>query len=365
MIGILILAAALWYLGRFMGASPRARGAVVLVLLGGVLVAQIALPPGNALREATGGSLENWLVLAGAVALFLAYRQGLGWLRRRTMADTLRHVAEPAAPDGPMSGVELERYARHIVLREIGGPGQMALRRAKVLVVGAGGLGSPALLYLAAAGVGTIGVIDDDSVSLSNLQRQVLHADTRLGMPKVFSAEEGLRALNPHVLVKPYHRRLTGEIAEGLVAEYDLVLDGSDSFETRSLVNRAAVAAGRPLVSGGIAQWEGQVAVFDPARGGPCHACLFPEPPAPGLAPDCAEAGVVGALPGIVGAMMAMEAIKLITGAGSPLRGRMAVHDALWGESRTITVAARGDCPVCAGRGVAAAPQAQSMLGST
>ncbi|MCC6008359.1 MAG: HesA/MoeB/ThiF family protein [Rhodobacteraceae bacterium] len=352
MFGVLLIAAAFWWLGHLMGASRASRGVVLGVLFGGVLLAQVVLPPGNALREATGGSLENWLVLAGAAALFLVYRSGIGWLRRRNLQEAVAASGAGRASDKPMGDVELERYARHIVLREIGGPGQAALRRARVLVVGAGGLGSPALLYLAAAGVGTIGVIDDDAVSLSNLQRQVLHTDTRLGMPKVFSAEEGLRALNPHVAVRPYHRRLTPEIAAEMFSEYDLVLDGSDNFATRALVNAAAVAAGLPLVSGGIAQWEGQLAVFDPARGGPCHACIFPDPPAPGLAPDCAEAGVVGALPGVLGAMMALEAIKLITGAGAPLRGRMLVHDGLWGESRTIAMTARHDCAVCQGRGM-------------
>ena len=216
-----------------------------------------------------------------------------------------------------------------------------------MLVVGAGGLGSPALLYLAAAGVGTIGVIDDDVVGLSNLQRQVIHTDARSGVPKVFSAETQMRALNPHVGVRPYNRRLTADIAEELMGDYDLVLDGTDDFAARQVVNRAAVATGRPLVAGAITQWEGQVTVYDPAAGAPCLACLFPEAPASGLAPSCAEAGVVGALPGIVGSIMALEAIKLVTGAGTPLRGTMLLWDGLDADARRIAVARRAECPVC------------------
>ncbi len=185
-----------------------------------------------------------------------------------------------------------------------------------MLVVGAGGLGAPALQYLAAAGVGTIGVIDADMVENSNLQRQVIHKDAAIGMPKVFSAQAEMEAQNPYVKVRPYHRRSTDEIAAELVAEYDLVLDGTDNFDTRYLVNATCVAAGVPLISGALSQWEGQLSVFDPARGAPCYQCIFPEPPAPHLAPSCAEAGVIGPLPGVIGAMMAVEAIKLITGRG-------------------------------------------------
>ena len=254
-----------------------------------------------------------------------------------------------------MSEAELERYARHIVLRELGGPGQRALREAKVLVVGAGGLGAPALQYLAAAGVGTVGVIDGDTVENANLQRQVIHRDADIGMPKVFSAQAAMEAQNPFVTVRPYHRRLTEEVAAALFADYDLVLDGTDNFETRELVNRAAVAAGKPLVWGALTQWEGQLAVFAPARGGPCYACVFPERPAPGLAPACAEAGVLGPLPGVVGAMMAAEAVKLIAGAGEPLMGRLMLYDALYAEARVIAVKPRPGCPVCGGGGGAPA----------
>ena len=233
------------------------------------------------------------------------------------------------------------------MLREIGGPGQGRLKAAKVLVVGAGGLGSPALLYLAAAGVGVIGVIDDDAVEASNLQRQIIHTDQRIGMDKVQSAVVAMTALNPFVDVRPYKRRLDDEIAVGLIGDYDLVLDGSDNFDTRYLVNRVCAALGKPLISAAITQWEGQISLYDPARGGPCFECVFPVRPAPGMVPTCAEAGVAAPLPGIIGALMANEAVKQITGAGQTLMGRLMIHDALYSEVRVIGVKKRADCAVC------------------
>jgi molybdopterin/thiamine biosynthesis adenylyltransferase len=190
-------------------------------------------------------------------------------------------------------------------------------------------------------------VIDDDVVEGSNLQRQIIHSDARIGAPKVRSAMEAMRALNPWVEIRPYERRLSDEIAEDLFAEFDLVLEGTDNAETRYLVNRACVAQGKPLISGAIVQWEGQVSVFDPAHGAPCYQCVFPEAPAAGLAPSCAEAGVVGPLPGVIGSMMALEAVKLIAGAGHVLRGELLIYDGLYGETRKISVARRADCPVC------------------
>ncbi|MBC6437221.1 MAG: HesA/MoeB/ThiF family protein [Rhodobacteraceae bacterium] len=248
---------------------------------------------------------------------------------------------------GLFSKDELQRYARHITLPEIGGVGQRRLKTARVLVVGAGGLGSPVLLYLAAAGVGTIGVIDDDAVDVSNLQRQIIHRNATLDMPKVRSARQELAALNPFVRVKPYHRRLTSGIAVDLISEYDLVLDGTDSYATRALINKAAQASGRAVIAGAISAWEGQVTLYDPAQGAPCFACIFPQASAPGLAVTCAETGVIGALPGVIGTMMAMEAIKEITGAGTGLRGRMVIYDGLSAEMRTITLTRRADCAVC------------------
>ncbi|NCO22535.1 MAG: molybdopterin-synthase adenylyltransferase MoeB [Rhodobacterales bacterium] len=342
---VLILAAALWGLGHWMKVPVQARQIMVGLLFLAVLSLQIALPPDHPLRVATGGSAGEWLVLAGLVGLIWLYSFGLKRLRGR-----VRPENRPAQPSSEFQGAELDRYARHIMLREIGGPGQKALKRAKVLVIGAGGLGAPALLYLAAAGVGTLGVIDDDAVEGSNLQRQIIHTDARIGMPKVFSAETAIRALNPWAEVRPYHRRLDEAIARDLFADYDLILDGSDNFDTRYLVNRVACDLGIPLISGALSQWEGQLSLFDPAHGTPCYQCIFPQRPAPHLAPSCAEAGVLGPLPGVIGAMMAAEAVKQITGAGEGLGNRLLIWDALFSEARMIKLHARPDCPVCAGR---------------
>jgi len=345
MLLVLGLAALLWGAGALLGAPRGLRWMMVALVWAGVVALHLTLPDGHALRMATGESPALWLMLGGFAALAAVYGAGLGALRRR--------ARPPPAPaqGGLFTETELERYARHIVLREIGGPGQKALRQARVLVVGAGGLGSPALLYLAAGGVGTIGVIDGDTVENANLQRQVIHRDADIGRPKVHSAADAMVALNPHVVARPYHRRLTAEIARALFAEYDLILDGSDNFETRYLTNASAHVTGRPLISGALAQWEGQISVFDTARGTPCYRCVFPDPPAPGLAPSCAEAGVLGPLPGVLGAMMAGEAIKVLTGAGTALRGEMLIYDALHGESRKIALARRPGCPVCGAKG--------------
>jgi adenylyltransferase/sulfurtransferase len=247
-----------------------------------------------------------------------------------------------------LSDEELERYARHIVLREIGGPGQRALRMAKVAVIGAGGLGSPALLYLAAAGVGRLTIIDDDAVSLSNLQRQVLHATSRVGMPKGESARAALAEVNPGVETELRETRLTGANAEALLAGHDLVLDGSDNFDTRYLANAVCARLRIPLIAAAIGQWEGQISTYKPWEGGPCYACIFPRRPAEGLAPSCAEAGVLGALAGVMGAMQAGEAVKEIAGAGESLSGRLLLWDALGAEARTIRVRRRESCEVCA-----------------
>jgi molybdopterin/thiamine biosynthesis adenylyltransferase len=279
------------------------------------------------------------LLLIAGVLLYIRFLRKY----RKTASDQ-----EPQnMTQGPMSDTEIERYARHLMLREVGGAGQQKMRKAKVLVIGAGGLGSPVLQYLAAAGVGTLGVIDDDIVSLSNLQRQVLFDENQLDMPKVFAAKTKLEALNPHITIRPYNRRLTAVAAQALFAEYDLVLDGTDNYKTRSLVNAACVATKTPLISGAISQWEGQVSLFDSANGTPCYACIFPEEPAVGLAPSCAEAGVMGALPGVIGSIMAAEAIKYITGAGQMLAGEMLIYDALYGESRKIGLQKSAECSVC------------------
>ena len=343
---VFFMAAVLWGIGAFMGTPRRMRWTMIAVLWVGVVVIHLTLPAGAPLRLSTGGSAAPWLLLGGFAALILTYRTLLNRLRIRADGS----ATDPGLPsqNGPFSDTELDRYARHIVLREVGGTGQRKLKDARVLVIGAGGLGSPALLYLAAAGVGTIGVIDHDTVDNSNLQRQVIHTDDRIGMPKVFSAEAAMRAQTPFVTPRPYNRRLTADMARDLFADYDLILDGTDDSDTRYLVNKTAVALGKPLISGALSQWEGQIALFDPARGGPCYQCIFPEAAAPGLAPSCAEAGVIGPLPGVIGSMMALEAIKLLTGAGQDLRGRMLIHDALHAEHRTIRLHRRDDCPICA-----------------
>ena len=242
---------------------------------------------------------------------------------------------------------ELERYARHLVLHEVGGPGQQRLKAARVLVIGAGGLGSPALLYLSAAGVGTLGVVDDDEVSLSNLQRQVLHATEAVGTPKAASAAAAITRVNPNVDVVQHRLRLAADNAEELIGAYDIVLDGCDNFETRYLVNATCAALQKPLVSAALGRWEGQLSVFRPWLGGPCYRCLFPEAPPPGTVAPCSEAGVLGAIAGILGTMQAAEALKLITNAGEPLDGRLMLYDALTAEARTIRLSKRADCPVC------------------
>jgi molybdopterin/thiamine biosynthesis adenylyltransferase len=237
---------------------------------------------------------------------------------------------------------DVERYARHLVLSEIGGPGQQALSRARVLIVGVGGVGAPAALYLAAAGVGTLGLIDDDTVALSNLQRQILFATEDIGRPKVETAAGSLTALNPGVAIKPFARRLTALDAADLVAGFDIVLDGTDDFATRHAINAACVAEGRPLVSGALGRWEGQVGVF---TGRPCYQCLVPD--APPDAETCARVGVVGALAGVIGSMAALEVIKLITRAGEPLEGRLLLYDGLKGQARTVRVTPDPACAVC------------------
>lgn len=237
---------------------------------------------------------------------------------------------------------EVERYARHLVLREIGGPGQQKLKAARVLVVGAGGLGAPAALYLAAAGVGVIGLADADTVSLSNLQRQVLYVEGDVGRPKVEAAAQRLAALNPHVEVIAHPVWLESANARQIVRDYDLVLDGTDDFATRFAVSDACLVEGKTLVSGALGRWTGQVGVF---HGQPCYRCLVPEVPPD--AETCALVGVVGALAGTIGSMMALEAVKLITGAGQPLAGRLLIYDALAGETRTVRIGADPACPSC------------------
>ncbi|WP_298260675.1 molybdopterin-synthase adenylyltransferase MoeB [uncultured Litoreibacter sp.] len=341
MVLVLALAGVAILIGRRMGVRGQYLWGAALAFLALVLLLQLFLPDAHPVKEATG-TLSGWLIFIGVGGVGLAYLCALRVLKRHAQSE------EPAsAPSDKFTDAELNRYARHIVLREIGGQGQKKMKKARVLVIGAGGLGAPVLQYLAAAGVGTIGVIDEDVVDSSNLQRQVIHTDARIGMPKVFSAQAALQAQNPLITVLPYNRRLEADMAADLFADYDLVLDGSDNAQTRYLVNRVAVKLGKPLISGAITQWEGQLSLFHPASGSPCYACIFPHEAAAGLAPSCAEVGVVGALPGVIGSMMAVEAIKLIAEAGAPLKGQMLIYDALYSETRLINLKRDPQCSVC------------------
>jgi adenylyltransferase/sulfurtransferase len=250
-----------------------------------------------------------------------------------------------------LDDAEFERYARHLILDEVGEDGQAKLLAARVLVVGAGGLGSPLLLYLAAAGVGTLGIIDDDAVSLSNLQRQVIHRTGAIGRRKTESAAEGLRAIEPAVTLELFPERLTAENVDGLVARYDLVADGSDNFTTRYLVNDACVRAKKPFVSGALLRFEGQLSTFKPHAGPehPCYRCLFPEPPPPDAVPRCEEAGILGPVAGVIGTLQATEVLKELLGIGESLSGRLMMYDALGSSFYTVRVPRDPQCPRCGG----------------
>lgn len=245
-----------------------------------------------------------------------------------------------------LSEEEVLRYSRHLLLPEVGIEGQKKIKAAKVLVIGAGGLGSPVCLYLAAAGVGTIGIVDDDVVDLTNLQRQIIHSMSDVGRPKLQSARESIHAINPHVQVRLHETRLTSENALRIIEEYDVVVDGSDNFPTRYLVNDACVLLAKPNVYGTIFRFDGQLSVFD-ARRGPCYRCLYPAPPPHGLVPNCAEGGVLGVLPGIIGSLQALEAIKLIIGQGEPMIGRLLLVDTLQLKFRELKLRKDPACPVC------------------
>jgi molybdopterin/thiamine biosynthesis adenylyltransferase/rhodanese-related sulfurtransferase len=241
---------------------------------------------------------------------------------------------------------QFERYSRHVLIPEVGEEGQLRLLESKVLLIGAGGLGSPAALYLAAAGVGTLGIIDADVVDASNLQRQILHTVDRIGTPKVDSAEATIHALNPDVAVVKYAARLTSENVLDVITGYDVIVDGTDNFPTRYLLNDASLVAGIPVVHGSIYQFEGSVTVYKP-HDGPCYRCQFPEPPPPELAPSCAEGGVLGVLPGVIGTLQATEAVKLVLGIGEPLVGRQLRYDALAMEFFELKMHRDPECPVC------------------
>lgn len=246
-----------------------------------------------------------------------------------------------------MSNEQRQRYSRHTIMPEVGEEGQLKLLDSKVLIIGAGGLGSPTAIYLAAAGVGTIGIVDFDVVDTSNLQRQIIHKLEDVDKPKVESAARSIAQLNPDVKVIGHRTQITSQNAFDLISQYDLVINGSDNFPTRYLVNDACVLLGKPLVDASIFRFEGQVTVYDTANGGPCYRCLYPDPPPPGEVPSCSEGGVFGVLPGIIGSLEAVEAIKLILGEGTTLAGRLLTYDALEAEFRELKVAKDKNCPVC------------------
>ncbi len=262
------------------------------------------------------------------------------------MGDAVSFAAM-AVPPPSLSPAELARYSRHLLLGEIGLEGQRQLAAGRVLVVGAGGLGSPAALYLAAAGVGTIGIADFDRVEPHNLQRQLLHTDASVGEPKVSSAARRLRGTNPFIRVVEHAEGITPTNALAVFSDYDVIIDGTDRFSSRYLNNDAAFFTRRPLVYGSVYKFEGQVAVFDSAHGGPCYRCLFPVPPESGSVPGCGEAGVLGALCGVIGSLQALEAIKLLTGIGESLRGRLLTYDALHQRFQSLVLPRNRHCPLC------------------
>jgi molybdopterin/thiamine biosynthesis adenylyltransferase/rhodanese-related sulfurtransferase len=287
---------------------------------------------------------------SGARSLLAAQvLRAMGYTRVASMAGGITRWKEagyPVVRDRQLSAEQLERYSRHFLLHQLGEKGQGKLLDAKVLLVGAGGLGSPVALYLAAAGIGTLGIVDADVVDRSNLQRQVLHTTDRVGMRKTESAAMTIHALNPDVQVHAYPERLTVDNVMALFQDYDVIVDGSDNFPTRYLVNDAAVLVGKPVVHGSIFQFEGQVSVFKP-HAGPCYRCLYPTPPPPGMVPSCSEVGVLGVLPGVIGVIQATETIKLIIGQGEPLVGRLLMYDALAMRFREIRIRRDPDCPLC------------------
>ncbi|MGQ0850052.1 MAG: molybdopterin-synthase adenylyltransferase MoeB, partial [Actinomycetota bacterium] len=275
----------------------------------------------------------------------------MGYVRATSMAGGIQRWAmdgyEVEAPAGGLNPDQRSRYARHLVLPEVGEKGQQRLLESKVAVIGAGGLGSPVAIYLAAAGVGTLGIIDFDTVDASNLQRQILHGVDRLGRSKVDSARQTINSLNPDVQVLGHRQQLNAGNALELLNGYDVIVDGADNFPTRYLINDASLRLRIPVVHGSIFRFDGQASVFEPYRG-PCYRCLFPEPPPPELAPNCAEAGVLGVLPGIIGSIQAVETIKLLLGLGEALTGRLLIYDALDQSFTTVKLSRRTDCPACA-----------------
>ncbi len=292
------------------------------------------------------------LMCAGGVRSIFAAKslQDMGYTNVASVAGGFngwKNAGYPFSVPRSLTAEQRSRYARHTIMPEVGEAGQLKLLDANVLLIGAGGLGSPAAIYLAAAGVGTIGLVDFDVVDTSNLQRQIIHRLDAVGKPKVQSAADTIARLNPDVHVVGHQTQITSENAFDLIKQYDIVLNGSDNFPTRYLVNDACVLLGKPLVDASIFRFDGSVTVYDTAAGSPCYRCQYPDPPPPGDVPSCAEGGVLGVLPGIIGSLQAVEAIKLIVGIGTPLTGRVLQYDALEAEFREFRIHKNPDCPVC------------------
>ena len=338
-LSLLILA---WFLAGYLGVSQNLRATYVGILLAGILGALVLIPETHSFSIRMGG-WAPWATISFIFGVVFLFRLFISALRNKSNEIYFADVQEA----DEFSNHELERYSRHIILRELGGLGQRRIKDSKVLIIGAGGLGAPVIQYLAASGVGTIGIIDHDKVSLSNLQRQVIYLTNQVGEQKVFSAADAIYKLNSNVNVRPYNRRLNSEIAEEIFSEYDVIVDGTDNFETRYIANAAATTTKKPLVSGALSQWEGQVSVFAPHQGGPCYACVFPTPPKDGLALTCSEGGVFSPLPGVVGSVMAVETLKILSQSGETLLGQMFIYDGLRGESRKIKLKPIKKCPVC------------------
>ena len=319
---------------------------LILIILGlsygFIIFLVLVLPNGNFIKNNIGNSMKEWLILLTIILLVGFYSLFLKRVKKKNFENN-----ENTLCDDEMSKIEIERYARHIILKEIGGQGQQKLRNSKVLVIGAGGLGNPVSMYLAGAGVGTIGIIDNDEVSISNLQRQILYRDNDIGRAKVFASKRNLLEINPHIIVKPYNRVLDINNAQNLILEYDLIVDGTDNIETRHLINLACVKEKKPLISGAISQWEGQISLFDPNNNSPCYSCVFPKIENDSKVQSCSEVGVLGSLPGVIGSIMAVEAVKELTGIGKSLRGYLLLYDALNCEIRKIKADKDVKCKIC------------------
>ena len=331
-----------WFIAGYLGVSQNLRGASVFIILASILGALFLIPETNSFSIIMGG-WAPWATISFIFCVTFFFRLFITSLRNKSNEGYPDEVQEA----DEFSNHELERYSRHILLKELGGLGQRRIKDSSVLIIGAGGLGAPVIQYLAASGVGTIGIIDHDKVSLSNLQRQVIYPTKQVGEQKVFSAVDAIYRLNNNVNVRPYNRRLNSEIAEEIFSEYDVVVDGTDNFETRYISNSAAVITKKHLVSGALSQWEGQVSVFAPHKGGPCYACVFPSPPKDGLAVTCSEGGVFSPLPGVIGSVMAVETLKILSHSGNTLLGQMFIYDGLKGESRKIKINPNKKCPIC------------------